>query len=204
MQSGHLGLLKGQLCARLLLVAVLSLPLAVAYDLPSGAGEWERVLRKGSQVLPPWHLLALRMHRVFFFGSLLSSYPLPGVSPVFKRGWLSSLSHHLLNKAPPSLALSWLFPSLPALTGDITCLGFLSLTLIQCPQHKLPEFRTSSAWLIPHWPPLCIRNVNKGRAVSSLRDRGFPRLPASQRPWGPLIPRQGPALSPAQLCPDLS
>lgn len=98
-----------------------------------------------------------------------------GVSPVFKRGWLSSLSHHLLNKAPPSLALSWLFPSLPALTGDITCLGFLSLTLIQCPQHKLPEFRTSSAWLIPHWPPLCIRNVNKGRAVSSLRDRGCPR-----------------------------
>lgn len=98
-----------------------------------------------------------------------------GVSPVFKCGWLSSLSHHLLNKAPPSLALSWLFPSLPALTGDITCLGFLSLTLIQCPQHKLPEFRTSSAWLIPHWPPLCIRHVNKGRAVSSLRDRGCPR-----------------------------
>lgn len=183
------GIIKGPvLCARLLSVAVLSLPLAVAYDLPSGAEEWERALRKGSQVLPPWHLLALRMHRVFFFGGLLSSCPPPGVSPVFKRGWLSS-AHYLLNKAPPSLALSWLFPSLPALTGDITCLGFLFLTLIQCPQHKLPEFRTSSAWLIPHWPPLCVRHVNKGRAVSSQRNRGCPRLPASQRPRGPLILR---------------
>lgn len=78
-------------------------------------------------------------------------------------------------------------PSPPALIEDVPCL-WLSLTLIQHPQHQVPELKASSVCLTSQWPQLCIKNINKGRLVSPVRDRACARSPAGPKVKGHFCP----------------
>lgn len=112
----------------------------------------------------------------------------PGASQCLNMADSSSCSQNLLEKLSCLLHVLPFTPSPPALLEDVACLWLLSLTLIQHPQHQVPELKASSVCLTSQWPQLCVKNVNKGRLVSPVRDRACARSPAGSKVKGHLCP----------------